>query len=173
LNSAGTPVACDTCHNGLGAGTLNHYNRAKSRVPPGDVLFLATYNAQSGSSSFDNGAALSCSNVSCHGGKATPNWRTGAVDVNTQCTSCHTTVTTTQFNGPTSANHNRGEHQVACTVCHNTTALAVNHFTNLGTTALEGPASATIGGVGTGITTYVPATRSCTPNPACHGTQTW
>ncbi len=173
LNSAGTPIACDTCHNGLGAGTLNHYNRAKSRVPPGDVLFLATYNAQSGSSSFDNGAALSCSNVSCHGGQATPNWRTGAIDVNTQCTSCHTSVTTTQFNGPTSANHNRGQHQVACTVCHNTTALAVNHFTNLGTTALEGPASATIGGVGTGITTYVPATRSCTPNPACHGNQTW
>ena len=89
LNSAGTPIACDTCHNGLGSGTLNHYNRAKSRVPPGDVAFPATYNAATGASSFDNSAALSCSNVSCHGGQATPNWQTGAINVNTQCTSCH------------------------------------------------------------------------------------
>jgi len=178
LNSAGTPISCGTCHSGLTSGTLNHYNRAKSRVPPGDVLFLATYNAQSGSSSFDNSAALSCSNVSCHGGQATPNWRTGAIDVNTQCTSCHTTITTTQFNGPTSSNHNRSDHQVACTACHNTTALAVNHFTNLATPALEGPASATIipGSTSTGgfaIVSYVPATRSCTPS--CHQSspQTW
>jgi predicted CxxxxCH...CXXCH cytochrome family protein len=154
---------------------LNHYNRAKSRTAPGDAAFPATYAAQSGASAFDNSAALSCSNVSCHGGQATPNWRTGAIDVNTQCTSCHTTVTTTQFNGPTSANHNRSQHQLPCTVCHNTTALAVNHFTNLGTTALEGPASATIGGVGTGITTYEPATRTCTPSVTngCHGAHTW
>jgi hypothetical protein len=47
----------------------------------------------------------------------------------------------------------------------------VNHFTNLSTPALEGPASATSGGTGTAITSYVPATRSCTP--ACHGTETW
>ena len=172
LNSAGTAIACDTCHNGLGVATLNHYNRAKSRTAPGDVAFLATYNAQSGASSFDNSAALSCSNVSCHGGQATPNWQTGTLDVNTQCTSCHTDGTTTQFNGPTSSNHNRGPHQSAqCTACHNTATLAVNHFTNLGTTALEGPASATIGGAGTAITTWVPATRSCTPS--CHGNQTW
>jgi predicted CxxxxCH...CXXCH cytochrome family protein len=174
LNSTGSPVSCDTCHNGLGPSlqNLNHYNRAKSRVPPGDALFLATYNAQSGASMFDNGAALSCSNVSCHGGQATPNWRTGAIDVNTQCTSCHTTITTTQFNGPTSANHNRGQHQVACTTCHNTTSLAVNHFTTLSTPALEGPASATIGGTGTpAIISWNPTTKSCTP--ACHGNQNW
>ena len=171
LNAAGSPVTCNTCHNGLGSGTLNHYNRAKARVTPGDAAFLATYNAQSGTSSFDNGAALNCSNVSCHGGQATPNWQTGTLNVNTQCTSCHSQGTTTQFNGPNSANHNRGDHQVECTACHNTTTLAVNHFTNLSTPALEGPASATIGGTGTLITTWVPATRSCTP--ACHGTQTW
>ena len=177
LNSAGTAISCDTCHNGLGTGTLNHYNRANARtganalrVAPGDAAFPATYNAQSGASSFDNSAALSCSNVSCHGGQATPNWRTGTLDVNTQCTNCHA-IGAAQFNGPTSSNHNRTQHRVSCTVCHNPTALAVNHFTNLGTTALEGPASATIGGVGTAITTYVPATRSCTPS--CHGNETW
>ncbi|MCP2501765.1 MAG: CxxxxCH/CxxCH domain-containing protein [Deltaproteobacteria bacterium] len=174
LNSAGSPVTCDTCHNGLGPSLANenHYDRAKSRIAPGDVAFLTTYNASSGTSTFDNSAALSCSNVSCHGALATPNWQTGAINVNTQCTSCHTTsTTTTQFNGPTSSNHNRGAHQVACTICHNTTTLAVNHFTNLSTTALEGPASATIGGTGTLITTWVPATQSCTPS--CHGNETW
>jgi len=112
--------------------------------------------------------------VSCHGGQATPNWQTDAIDVNTQCTNCHTDGTTTQFNGPTSGNHDRGPHQSAqCTACHNTTALAVNHFTALSTPAMEGPASATIGGGTTLITAgnYNPATRSCTP--ACHGNETW
>jgi predicted CxxxxCH...CXXCH cytochrome family protein len=175
LDNTGSPVTCDTCHNGLGPtlANTNHYERAKSRVAPGDAAFTATYDARTGASSFDNSAALSCSNVSCHGGQATPNWQTGALDVNTQCASCHTVPipATPQFNGPTSANHNRPQHQVPCTFCHNTAALAVNHFTNLSTPALEGPASATIGGTGTAITSYVPATRSCTP--ACHGTETW
>ena len=82
LNSAGTPVTCNTCHNGLGTNTLNHYNRANGRagaggrVPPGDAAFLATYNAESGASSF-NSTAFSCSNVSCHGAQGTPNWQTG------------------------------------------------------------------------------------------------
>ena len=172
LTSAGTPISCDTCHNGLGPSLLNtnHYDRAKSRVLPGDVAFLPTYNANSGASSFSS-AGLSCSNVSCHGGKATPDWQTGAINVSTQCTSCHTTVTTSQFNGPTSGNHNRSDHQVPCTICHNPTTLAVNHFTNLGTPALEGPASATIGGSGTAITSWNPTTKSCTP--ACHDRETW
>jgi hypothetical protein len=54
----------------------------------------------------------------------------------------------------------------------------VNHFTNLSTPALEGPASATItpGSISIGgyaIVSYVPATRSCTPS--CHQSspQTW
>jgi predicted CxxxxCH...CXXCH cytochrome family protein len=172
LTSAGTPISCDTCHNGLGTNTLNHYNRAKSRVQPGDVLFLATYNAQSGASSF-NSAGLSCSNVSCHGGQATPNWRTGAIIVNTACTSCH--VSGGQFNSYTSGEHDRhvnGE-GFPCSVCHNSTTLAVNHFTALATTAMEGPASATIGGAGTVVTSY--SAGSCTPQGGvgCHGTDNW
>jgi predicted CxxxxCH...CXXCH cytochrome family protein len=181
LNSTGSPVSCNTCHNALGPSLLdnNHYNRAKSRVAPGDVAFLATYNAESGTSSF-NSAAFSCSNVSCHGGVArsggnpgTPlNWRTGTLTVNTACTSCHNSGTA-QFNS-----YNSGEHQLhvvgeglSCTDCHNTTTLAVNHFTNLGTTAMEGPASATIGGG----TTSIPAGNyngiSC--DPRCHGRRNW
>ena len=175
----GTTIVCDTCHNGLGTNTLNHYNRANAlpgedalRVPPGDAAFPATYNAKTGASSFDNTAALSCSNVSCHGGQATPNWRTGALDVNTQCANCHA-LGTAQYNS-----YNSGEHQfhvvddgLACTICHNTTMLAVNHFTALETTTMEGPASATIGGTGTAITSWDPTTKSCTP--FCHETRPW
>jgi len=169
MASAGTPISCDTCHNGLGANTLNHYNAAKSRVSPGDVAFLATYNAESGASLF-NPAGLSCSNVSCHGGQATPDWQTGAINVNTQCTICHSQGTA-QFNSYNSGAHGVNSDHSDCTNCHNTTTLAVNHFTNLGTTAMEGPASATIGGAGT----FIPAGNynagSCTPS--CHGNETW
>jgi predicted CxxxxCH...CXXCH cytochrome family protein len=170
LTSAGTPISCDTCHNGLGTNTLNHYNSANSRVAPGDAAFLATYNAQTGASSF-NSAALTCGNISCHGG-TTPNWQTGALNVNTQCTSCHSQGTA-QFNSYNSGDHGINSDHSNCTNCHNTTTLAVNHFTNLSTTAMEGPASATIGGTGTSIPAgnYVVATRSCTPS--CHGNETW
>jgi predicted CxxxxCH...CXXCH cytochrome family protein len=177
LNGAGS---CDTCHNGLGSGTLNHYNSAKSRTPPGDAAFPATYAAQTGASAFDNSAALSCSNVSCHGGQATPNWQTGTLDVNTQCTICHVSGTT-QFNSYNSGDHVFhvnvfGTSAFTCNLCHNATALAVNHFTALATPAMEGPASATIGGGSTLIPAgnYDPATQSCSPNTGiCHGTRTW
>jgi predicted CxxxxCH...CXXCH cytochrome family protein len=170
LNGTGTPVTCNTCHNGLGSNTLNHYNRAKARVAPGDAAFPATYNAQTGASSFDNSAALSCSNVSCHGGQATPNWQTGALDVNAQCTSCHSQGTA-QFNSYNSGDHGINSSHSNCTNCHNTTTLAVDHFTNLSTTAMEGPASATIGGAGTLIPAGNYNAGSCTPS--CHGNETW
>ena len=73
---------CNPCHNGLDTGTLEHYNRANARpgkdalrVPPGDVAFLGTYNAESGPAAF-NPATRTCSNVICHGGQATPDWQT-------------------------------------------------------------------------------------------------
>ena len=172
LTSAGTPISCDTCHSGLGPSlqNLNHYNRAKSRVAPGDVAFLATYNAKTGASSFLAGS-LTCTNVSCHGGTS-PNWQTGAFNVNTACTLCHSQGTT-QYNSYNSGEHGINSAHSNCTNCHNTTTLAVNHFTTLSTTAMEGPASATIGGTGTGIPAgnYVVATKSCTPS--CHGNETW
>jgi predicted CxxxxCH...CXXCH cytochrome family protein len=141
-------------------------------VAPGDVAFVTTFNAKTGSASFDN-AARTCANVSCHGGKVAPSWQTGTITVNTQCSSCHA-YGTTQYNGPTTSNHNRSEHSSqACTVCHNTTTLAVNHFTKLNTTAMEGPASATVGG-GTTRVTYTPSSKSCSPSGSgCHGSKTW
>ena len=182
LNSTGTPISCETCHTGLGAGTLNHYNRANNipgenalRVPPGDVALVTAYNAKTVPFSFDN-TALSCTNASCHGGQATPNWQTGTLDVNTQCTNCHvfgTSLANPQYNSPYSGQHNINSSHRTCTNCHNTATLAPNHFTTLSTTAMEGPASATIGGTGTSIPAggYIPATQSC--SPSCHGTQTW
>jgi predicted CxxxxCH...CXXCH cytochrome family protein len=179
LDGTGTPVDCDTCHNLLGFVTQAHYDRANGRpgaggrVPPGDLAFNSTYNAQSGASSFDN-TALTCTNVSCHGGQTTPNWQTGTINVNTQCTACHA-FGTTQYNGFSSGQHNRHVNNLgySCTVCHNTTTLAPNHFTDLATHAMEGPASATIGGGSTNIPSgsYNPSTRSC--NPSCHGSETW
>jgi predicted CxxxxCH...CXXCH cytochrome family protein len=175
LGSAGTPVTCNTCHNGLGSGTLNHYNRAKSRVSPGDVFFNSSYLAESGTRSFDNVSTsptyLTCNAVSCHGGQATPNWQTGAINVNTQCTICHI-LGTTQYNSYNSGEHQRhvGDLGLSCTACHNTATLAGNHFTNLSTTAMEGPASTTIGGAGTLVTSYSGGT--CT-GVSCHGNRSW
>jgi predicted CxxxxCH...CXXCH cytochrome family protein len=145
------------------------------RVSPGDAAFTATYNAKTGASSFDNSAALSCSNVSCHGGQTTPNWQTGALDVTTQCTNCHVSGTS-QYNSYNSGEHTRhlnafGTSSTTCKYCHNTATLAVNHFTALATSAMEGPASATIGGAGTLVTTWNPVTKSCTPT--CHSAETW
>jgi len=173
LNRTGTPISCDTCHNGLGTGTPNHYNLAKARVAPGDVALLATYNAQTVPFSFDN-TALSCSNVSCHGGQATPNWQTGAIDPNTQCTSCHI-FGTTQFNSYNSGEHQRHvvEEGLACMVCHNTTTLAVDHFTTLADNTISPTiAAATVGGAGTGIITWTPgAGTSGTCLAVCHSSE--
>jgi predicted CxxxxCH...CXXCH cytochrome family protein len=191
LNSAGSPVSCDTCHNGLGSGTLAHYNRANARpgsdaqrVPPGDAAFPGTYDAQSGASSFDNGAVLSCSNVSCHGGQATPNWQTGTLNVISQCTNCHVfgpSLGNPQYNSPYSGEHNintptfPGAHQT-CTNCHNTTTLAADHFTTLADNTISpAVAAATIGGGATAIITWTAgAGTSGTCNAACHpGDRTW
>ena len=182
LASLGNTITCDTCHSGLGTNTLNHYNRAKSRVPPGDVAFLTTYNAKTGASSFDNSASLSCSNVSCHGGVArsggnpgTPlNWQTGAIDVNTQCTNCHASGTT-QFNSNNSGMHNVHS-GYTCTECHdmnvatNNKAGVSNHFKFLSTSEMEGPAKDTFRNT-TGSVVYTagatPGTGTCTGT--CHG----
>ena len=177
----GVAGVCTACHNSFDTGSQAHYDHANARpgknalrVPPGEAAFLATYNAKSGAASFNN-SALTCSNVSCHGGQTAPNWQTGTINTATQCTSCHA-LGTAQFNSYNSGEHNRSDHRSrACTVCHNTTTLAVNHFTRLGTTAMEGPASATIGGGSTTVSTYVPSTGSCTPSntSVCHSAKSW
>ena len=129
-------VDCSVCH-------INK-NHADINV---DVNFLSLYSAKSGTPSHD-AAGHTCSNVSCHGGQTTPSWLTGTIDVNTECTLCHS-YGTSEYNSYNSGKHDRhvnglGILSLACTVCHDTGKVAVNHFKHLDTALLEGPASATL-----------------------------
>lgn len=160
----GSYITCDSCHTGGGAGTPNHTNGTVV------VSIATTYYAKSGGATY-NAAGFACTNVSCHGGQTTPSWLTGTINVNTQCTACHASGTV-QYNS-----YNSGQHSthvsagIACTTCHDTTLLAVNHFTHLDTTAMEGPASATLSSALTYTPGGTPGTGSCTP--ACHSTRSW
>jgi predicted CxxxxCH...CXXCH cytochrome family protein len=149
---------CAACHNSGGSGTANHaYGRTSVFVS-----FTTMYNAKSGAASYSTNST--CSNVSCHGGKTTPAWSTGTINVNTQCTSCHASGTT-QYNSYV-GRHSKHSGE-SCTNCHDTALLAVNHFTRLDTIIMEGPASATI----KANVNYNSGTRRC--SPTCHGSQTW
>ncbi|MHB8783057.1 MAG: CxxxxCH/CxxCH domain c-type cytochrome [Desulfobacteria bacterium] len=174
-STPGTPVSCPTCHTGLGSPTQSHYDRTRpTRVPPASVAFVTTYNANAVTAAFDNSSLLRCTNVSCHGGQATPNWRTGSITVDTQCTSCH--VSSGQFNSYTSGQHSlhlgKG---VLCTECHdmnvstNNKAGVVDHFKFLETSGMEGPAKDTFRN-STGTVVYTPGgtpgTGTCTGT--CH-----
>ncbi|MBI5905096.1 MAG: CxxxxCH/CxxCH domain-containing protein [Deltaproteobacteria bacterium] len=178
LNGAGTPVTCATCHNGLGSGTLSHYNRTRpTRVSPASVAFLTTYNAESGASAFDNSSLLRCGNISCHGGQNTPNWRTGTIDIVNACTSCHISGTT-QFNSYFSGRHSLhlsrfGTSATTCKRCHDATKVNVTgHLTNLATpTVFEQTARSTV------LTAVQFNGTSCNPSAGglsgCHGSENW
>lgn len=184
---AGITAACGTCHNGFGTGTLAHFNDARPpRQAPADLAFVTPFpfNASGAAASFtDTASGMVCSNISCHGGIPTPPWREGSINVNSPsgCASCHQLGTAPGTPQPNSNFSGEGRHHndfvgADCTLCHETAKLAVNHFTTLATPAMEGPASATIGGGATRVISYTPATRSCTPNNsdgACHETRTW
>jgi len=170
---AGVTNVCGACHTGSDSGSTTHYNHANNRpglngqrVAPGEVAMPATYNAKTGAATF-NGST--CSNVSCHGGQTTPVWTTGVINVDTQCTSCHTTSGTTQYNSPASGRHSKSDHVSAgCVACHNTTKLATSHFAGLGTSAIDTTAArASLGGTAK-LTSYNTTTRACTTT--CHGT---
>jgi predicted CxxxxCH...CXXCH cytochrome family protein len=131
-----------------------------------EVGILSIYNAKSATAQINPDGSPTCINVSCHGGQTTPNWETGSLDVNTQCTSCHS-YGTTQYNSYYSGQHSTHVQEVglSCTTCHDTTKLAANHFTHLDTPTMEGPASGTIkSSVGYNGST-------CTNS--CHGTRSW
>ncbi len=152
------PDGCNTCHTGSGSGSLNHDNGVAN------VAFPSVYNAKSGAAVYN--ANGTCSNVSCHGGQTTPSWLTGTLDVFSQCTSCHSQGTSAgnpQYNSFWSGQHalHVGTLGFGCTGCHDPFPLAVNHFTSLNTSTMEGPASATIR---TDFITY--ANGSCTA--VCH-----
>ncbi|MBK8790796.1 MAG: CxxxxCH/CxxCH domain-containing protein [Holophagaceae bacterium] len=155
--SLGTATTCNTCHAGSGTGTAAHYTNADARhgtpVAPGAVSIDTTFNAKTGTSTFTP-ASLTCSNVSCHGGQATPSWTTGTINSLTQCTACHRVASTaaaaTQFNDAF-GRHSLGSHDatnaanaIACTTCHNMangSPGALAHFKYLNTTAVDGVAT--------------------------------
>jgi len=154
------PVVANVC--GAGTNTANHYNGVV------DVLLLSKYNAKSGSAVHNPDGT--CSKVSCHGGQQTPAWLIGTIDVNTQCASCHvygTAPATPEYNSFYSGRHDThvNSFHFPCKYCHDTTKLAVNHFTTLDTTTMEGPASATI----LNVINY--SSGSCAPY--CHEPRTW
>jgi len=142
----GVTQVCDTCHSGAGFGSgANHF---MDNVV--NVVFLAKYNEKNVTGTYtpaaggsnDNGGT--CTNVNCHGGQPTPNWRElNAIVVETQCTSCHrftSGLPRTRYNDYTNTvmDHTGGEGQhalQACTFCHDTTKLAALHFVKLDNTA--------------------------------------
>jgi predicted CxxxxCH...CXXCH cytochrome family protein len=134
---AGVANVCDTCHSGSGTGTENHFNGTVN------TQFLSAYNAKSGTAT--RNADGTCSKVSCHGGQTTPAWLTGTINVNAQCISCHA-FGTSEYNSFVSGRHDFHilDAGLPCNNCHDIAKLAPNHFASLGTTALEGPASATL-----------------------------
>jgi len=175
---------CTPCHNGLDAGSLEHYDRANARpgkdalrVPPGDVAFLGTYNAESGQAAF-NPATRTCSNVICHGGQATPDWQTpeaDAIDVVNACTSCHISGTT-QYNSYFSGRHDLHINSdrfggglsatEMCKLCHDAAKVNVTgHFQNLATPAFEQPPRETL------LPDVLYNGDTC--NPRCHRNETW
>jgi predicted CxxxxCH...CXXCH cytochrome family protein len=120
-------IACGTCHNGAGSGTALHENGTVN------VIFDPVYNAISGAAAY-NAGSNTCTNVSCHGGQTTPNWFTGTISVNTQCTSCHASGQG-QYNGYYSGKHSDHSGR-GCTECHDTTKLSSVHFNDLNTTTM-------------------------------------
>lgn len=168
---------CATCHSGAGSGTLKHYDTSS----PADVAILAEYDAKTGKATFTpeatNRGTGTCSNVSCHGGQETPDWLTGTINVERDCTSCHqlgTAFQTPQYNSPYSGHHQFHvvTEGITCTLCHDTTKLEIAHFIGLNTPDFDGDPAATI----QDFINFNSQNSTCTTNnAACHQgeTRTW
>lgn len=153
-------VTCEACHFQHGAGRATH---ADLKV---DVRFDATFNAKSGAAAYQ-ASSKTCNNISCHGGQTTRAWVGGKLDVATECARCH-------IQGSTQYNSYKGMHQAHtaenCLECHDLSRLNQSHFKSLHTPGMEGPASGTVGGGSTKITSY----QNYTCLSSCHqGEQTW
>jgi predicted CxxxxCH...CXXCH cytochrome family protein len=159
---------CSACHQGGGTGKLSHYDRVDQTTPnyPADVDLASSLDSKSHGAATYNAGGRTCSGVVCHGGLITPNWLSGSLNVNSQCSNCH------QSGGPDNEPNSyfsgeHGEHiseGIACTECHNTTTLASGHFTNPESPGFEQDPADTIGGGSTSI----PSGYSGTCNFTCH-----
>jgi predicted CxxxxCH...CXXCH cytochrome family protein len=154
-------IVCGSCHD---------VDCSKHGILPALVAISPVFYAKSAGTVTYN--ASTCNKVSCHGGQTTPNWTSGTINVNTQCTVCHA-YGTAEYNSYSSGQHyrhvldpnNDPRPKLSCTACHDTTKLAVNHFSSLNTPAMEGPASATL----LNSLNY----NGTTCDPACHGQENW
>lgn len=131
----GLGLACGNCHAGGGTGGTNH---GKALT----VDFLATYNAASGRALFNPGG--NCVNVSCHGGKNSPPWRGGRINVLRECALCHESGTAP--GQPQANSYFSGEHVkhlidigLGCTDCHDMSVVSggASHFSGLQTPSFE------------------------------------
>lgn len=120
-------VTCFACHDNT-VGTSLHNNGTVN------FDFNAAFTAKTGGTPTYNSGTNTCSNISCHGGQATPIW-TGTLDINTQCTSCHQLRSVSdQYNSPYSGEHAKHVNQgILCQECHDTMKLAAVHFNDLNT----------------------------------------
>ena len=155
LASVGTN--CSVCH--LGAAH-------NSQV---DLAFPAGFDAQSGPAT-DN-LDGTCSSIKCHGGRTTPDWWSGSIAVDTQCSSCHSSGSS-QYNSYSSGRHTKHVQSegYSCTVCHNVSTLRNGHFSNLESSGFELSPAATIGGGATRVGSYSSGTCSSID---CHGSKSW
>jgi len=121
-----------------------------------DLAFPSVYDGPNGPAT-DN-LDGTCSNIRCHGGKTTPDWWSGSIDLTSQCTACHST--------PSSGRH-RDHRSRSCTDCHNSSRMAT-HIGDPATSTYEVSAASTIGGSGTRISSY--SNGTCV---GCHGSERW
>jgi predicted CxxxxCH...CXXCH cytochrome family protein len=133
---------CSTCHSGAGIGSVKHFDRVV------DVEVSADFSAKSGAASYTP-MTLTCINVSCHGALTTPTWRSGRIDVNTQCTLCHRSrllLPPDQYNSYFSGKHDFhvGGLGLVCIDCHDSKKLAPGHFIDLKTHDFEQAPATTI-----------------------------
>ncbi|ORJ63354.1 c-type cytochrome [Geothermobacter hydrogeniphilus] len=151
----GVGTDCSVCHTGR-----DHNGQV-------DLGFPAAYDSKNATATDNQNGQ--CSNISCHGGKTTPDWWSGSIAVNSQCTSCHASGTG-EYNSYNSGKHSKHIREgFACTVCHNTAKMD-NHFGDLTTPAFETSPAATIGGGSTRVGSY--ANGKCS-SIQCHGSESW
>jgi len=145
---------------------------------------LGAYNAITGTAVLNPDGT--CSNVSCHGGKKTKNWRGERIDPLQECLLCHEAGASPGT--PQNNSYYSGEHQkhlqdigLLCTDCHDMAVVlaGATHFSGLATPAFElSPAST----MRTPLN-FSSGVRSCSPGatPAnnsfsigvCHSTKNW
>lgn len=181
-------ITCNTCHNTFGYDTPGHGTLTSARLSL-DPTFKAKAATAAPTYSRSSSGAVTCSNVSCHGGQTTPVWGVAI----TNCTSCHQQGVAYQdpeynsyysgysVSGLTDAlgirlgtalatnQHARhlAEYGATCDACHSMAKLTkVQHFGGIVTKTFTSPGK-TIGGADTRIGSYDTTARTCS-NVACH-----